>query len=75
MQQPSVYLDEPDIARLKPLAERERRSQAKLIREAIRLYAEQERPGREPALAGVARGPGGSIADLTQEDMLEGFGE
>jgi len=45
-----------------------------VIRRAIRVY-QPERPGdRDFALVGVAEGPGGSVADLTEEELLDGFG-
>jgi hypothetical protein len=74
MQKTSVYLTDEEITRLASLAKREGTSQAEVIRRAIRVY-QPERPGdRDFALVGVAEGPGGSVADLTEEELLEGFG-
>lgn len=34
-----------------------------------------KKPDRNFALAGCADGPGGSVADIPEEELLEGFGE
>jgi hypothetical protein len=70
----SVYLNADEIARLATLAEREGASQAEVIRRAIRLYEPQRRGDRNFSLAGSADGPGGSVADLNEDELLEGFG-
>jgi hypothetical protein len=70
----SVYLNADEIARLASLAEREGTSQAEVIRRAIRLYEPQRRGDRNFSLAGSADGPGGSVADLNDDELLEGFG-
>jgi hypothetical protein len=70
----SVYLSDDETARLAALAKREGASQAELIRRAIRTYV-PERPGdRNFSLIGSAEGPGDSVADLTEVDLLKGFG-
>jgi len=70
----SVYLSDEEIARLAALAEREGTSQADVIRRAIRTY-EPERPGdRNFAIIAVADGPGDSVADIPDEELLQGFG-
>ena len=74
MQKTSVYLTDEEVARLARLADREGRSQAEIIRRAIRQY-EPDRPGdRGFALLQVADGPGGSIADVPEAELLDGFG-
>jgi predicted DNA-binding protein len=75
VQKTSVYLTDEEVARLGRLAKREGTSQAEVIRRAIRLYQPQRRGDRDFALAGVADGPGGSIAGISEEDLLRGFGE
>jgi len=70
----SVYLNEEEIARLAKLAHQEGTSQAEVIRRAIRAYEPQRRGDRDFAMSGVAEGPGGSVADLSEEELLEGFG-
>jgi len=74
MHKTSVYLSEEEISQLAKLAKREGTSQAEVIRRAIRLYRPEQRGDRDFALAGVADGPGGSIADLSDEELLDGFG-
>ncbi|HTV12740.1 MAG TPA: CopG family transcriptional regulator [Acidimicrobiales bacterium] len=74
MQKTSVYLSPEEIARLATLAEREGTSQAEVIRRAIRFYEPERHGDRNFALIGSADGPGGSIADLNEDDLLEGFG-
>ena len=74
MHKSSVYLTDKEVARLARLADREGISQAEIIRRAIRQYAPQERRDRRFALMAVADGPGGSIADVAESDLLEGFG-
>jgi Ribbon-helix-helix protein, copG family len=70
----SVYLSAEEIARLATLAKREGTSQAEVIRRAIRVYEPERRGDREFSIVGVAEGPGGSVADLTDDELLEGFG-
>jgi predicted transcriptional regulator len=70
----SVYLSAEEIARLATLAERESTSQAEVIRRAIKQYEPERHGDRNFSLVGIAEGPGGSVADLTDEALLEGFG-
>lgn len=74
MHKTSVYLSPEEIARLATLAKREGTSQAEVIRRAIRLYEPERRGDRDFALAGSGDGPGDSLADLSEDDLLEGFG-
>lgn len=73
MRKTSVYLTLEETRGLAVLAEREGTSQAEIIRRAINAYA-RERRDRNFAVAGVAAGPGGSVADLPEGELLEGFG-
>jgi len=57
------------------LADREGTSQAEVIRRAIRLYEPERKGDRNFALIGIANGPGGSIADVPEDELLEGFGD
>lgn len=75
MHKTSVYLNPEEIARLASLADREGTSQAEVIRRAIRLYEPERKGDRNFALIGVADGPGGSIADVPEDELLEGFGD
>jgi predicted transcriptional regulator len=74
MQKTSVYLSDDEIARLASLAKREGTSQAEVIRRAIRVYQPESRGDRNFSLVGVAEGPGDSVADLTEDELLDGFG-
>jgi hypothetical protein len=70
----SVYLTEREARLLAAAAAREGRPQAEIIRDAIAAYALASRGDRDFALAGSGEGPGGSIADVPEEELLEGFG-
>jgi hypothetical protein len=56
------------------LAEREGISQASLLRKALRAYVPAPRGSRTFALDGVGEGPGGSVANVDEKTLLEGFG-
>lgn len=74
MRKTSVYLDDADARRLAMIAEVEGESQAAVLRKAIRSYVPRPRGERRFALDGVGEGPGGSVADLDERVLLEGFG-
>ena len=74
MQKTSVYLGDDEVARLAALAQREGTSQAEVIRRAIRTYQPESAGDRNFSLVGVADGPGDSVADILEEELLEGFG-
>ena len=75
MRKTSVYLSEEERRRLAELARQEGVPQAKVIREAISAYEGRRVADRDFRLAGVAEGPGDSIADIPEEELLAGFGE
>lgn len=75
MKKTSVYLDEADIGKLRRLAEREGRSQAEIIREAIGVYESRVKPDRNFALTGSWAGDGTSVADVSEEELMRGFGD
>jgi predicted transcriptional regulator len=75
MKKTSVYLEDEHAERLRQLARREGRSQAEVLRDAIMVYAERAKPDRNFVCDGIAEGPGGSIADIPEEELLKGFGE
>jgi predicted transcriptional regulator len=70
----SVYLDERIRRRLARLARQERTTQAEVIRRAIERYVPESGADRNFAGAGVAEGPGNSVADVPEEELLAGFG-
>lgn len=74
MRKTSVYLDDEDARRLAALAEMEGESQSEVLRKAIRSYVPRPRGQRRFALDGAGEGPGGSIADIDEDVLLEGFG-
>lgn len=74
MQKTSVYLSAEEAARLATLAERERTSRAEVIRRAIRSYEPSVRGDRNFAVVGSGEGPGDSVADHTDDELLDGFG-
>ena len=45
-----------------------------MIRRALRTYEPERRGDRNFMLVGCADGPGGSVADIPEEELLEGFG-
>jgi hypothetical protein len=74
MRKTSVYLDEADARRLAQLAELEGMSQSSWLRKVIRTYAPAGRGERTFALDGAGEGPGDSIADIDDRDLMAGFG-
>lgn len=74
MNKTSVYLSTEEAARLASLADREGTSQAEIIRRAIRTYAPERRTDRNFSLARASTGPGDSVADLTDAELMDGFG-
>ncbi len=75
MRKTSVYLDEDQAKRLAGLAQQEGRPQAEILREAVATYQPRPSQDRDFAMAGSGRGDGSSIADVPEEEQLEGFGE
>jgi hypothetical protein len=67
-------LTDDESARLAALADREGTSQAAVLRRAIQRYEPDKRGDREFAVIGSGDGPGGSVADIPEEELLEGLG-
>lgn len=74
MRKTSVYLSEAEAAQLRQLAEALGRPQSQIIREAIASYARSVGRDRRFALARAGAGPGGTVADVAEEVLLDGFG-
>jgi hypothetical protein len=74
MKKTSLYLDDGDVERVRRLAQREGRSQADVVRAALAAYESQLVAQRQFSLTGSAEGDGQSVADLPEEDLLQGFG-
>lgn len=68
----TVYLPVAEYERLKVLAEKEGRSAAELIREAVAEYAQRRAGAARPRSIGIFRGD----ADLSERtnELLTGFG-
>ena len=75
MKKTSVYLTEAEADTLRVLAEREGRSQAAVLREALSIYDERSVPDRDFEMEGIFDGDGTSIADVPDEELMKGFGE
>jgi predicted DNA-binding protein len=74
MKKTSIYLEDVDVQRLRRLAERTGRSQATIVREAIEAYELHMKPDRAFALTASGSGDGRSVADISKEELFEGFG-
>ncbi len=70
-----VNLDD-DVHWLRDVADTLGRTEEDVIRAAVRHYIGASRRPRRFALKAAGRGPGGSIADIPEEEeLLKGFGE
>ena len=69
----TVYLGAADYNRLKALAEREGRSTAELVREAVREYARRHAGETRPRSIGALRTSDPALSQKTDE-LLAGFG-
>jgi hypothetical protein len=74
MDKTSVYLTQGERRRLAWLASAEGVSQAEIVRRAIAAYEPRPASDRRFELAGSFDGPGTSVADELEEDLLAGFG-
>ena len=75
MKKTSLYLSDDAVKRLRRLAQLEHTSQAEIVRRAIASYVPRGGGDRDFALFGSGKGPGGSVADIPDEELLKGFGE
>lgn len=75
MRKTSVYLAESQARRLARIARDEQRSQAEVLRDAIDRYEPRANTSRDFAVDGCVTGPGDSIADHDERELLHGFGE
>lgn len=75
MKKTSVYLTDEEVDILRRLAEREGKSQATVLREALAAYDERSGPDREFAVFESGEGDGRSVADIPEEELMRGFGE
>lgn len=70
----SVYLSDELAERLAQLARTSGRSQAEILRAAVAAYNPPMADDRDFALDGCVTGAGGSVADLSEAELLRGFG-
>ena len=75
MKKTSLYLDDADAERLQRLARREGRSQAEIVRLAIAAYESHLTPDRNFVLTASGAGDGRSVAEIPDDELLEGFGD
>ena len=74
MKKSSLYLSEEQVAKLRRISAAERRSQAEVIRAAIDAYPDVS-AGRSFRAFAVGPGEGDAIAEIPEEELLEGFGD
>ena len=70
-----IELNEDEIVWLREAADMLGRSEEEVILVAVRRYIGASKRPCKLAIDGVGRGPGGSIADIPDEELLKGFGE
>ncbi len=70
-----MYLTPRERDRLQRLSRELGRSQAEIIREAILQYEPGPPADRNFAVFNSGVGDGRSVADIPEEELLEGFGE
>ena len=69
----TVYLEEDVVVALRHRAETEKRSQAEIIREAIRRYIEDTNSSRRPPISGLGKYRSGrsDVAERAEELLRE----
>ncbi len=75
MKKTSIYLTDREVERLAHLSERTGRSQSELVREAVSHYDPRPPRDRNFKSMGAGEGPGDSVADYSEDELLRGFGE
>ncbi len=75
MKQYTIMLDEEQVERLKRMAATEMKTEDQFIADLIKRYAVESGHERVFAMEGIVEGPGGSFADIPEEEYLKGFGE
>jgi hypothetical protein len=74
MKKTSLYLTDAEVKRLRWLARQENTSQAEIVRRAILRYVPEGGRDRNFAMFNSGKGDGLSVADIPEEELLEGFG-
>jgi hypothetical protein len=75
MKQYTITLDDEQVERLKRMAETEMKSEDQLIADIIKRYAVESGYERVFAIDGIVHGPGGSVAEIPDDELMTGFGE
>jgi predicted DNA-binding protein len=71
----TIMLDDEQVERLKRMAETEMKTEDQLLRDIIKRYAVERGHERVFAMDGAGRGPGRSVADVPEDELMKGFGE
>ncbi|MDP9343142.1 MAG: ribbon-helix-helix domain-containing protein [Actinomycetota bacterium] len=74
MKKTSLYLNDAEVERLRRLARLEHTSQAEIVRRAIARYVPDGPADRNFALFNSGEGDGRSVADISDDELFEGFG-
>jgi hypothetical protein len=74
MRKTSVYLSDELAERLARISRETGRSQADVLRAAVASYQPPSPSDRAFALDGCVKGDGSSVADLSEDELLRGFG-
>ncbi len=74
MNKTSVYLTDAERRHLAWVAKVEKRSQSEVIREAIARYQPRPEFDRDFECFNSGVGPGDSVADYDEDELLMGFG-
>jgi hypothetical protein len=75
MKQLTITLDDEQAERLERIAKTEMKSEEQLLLDILRRYAVDSGHERVFAMDGIVHGPGGSVADIPDEELMKGFGE
>jgi len=75
MQPYTVMLSEEQIERIRRMAKTVMKSEDQFLSDIIDRYAVESGQERRFAMEGIVRGPGGSVADIPDDELMKGFGE
>jgi predicted transcriptional regulator len=75
MKRYTISLDDEQAERLQRMAQTEMKTEDQVINDLIRRYAVESGHERTFAMEAAGRGPGGSVADIPDDELMRGFGE
>src|SRR4051794_35942679 len=75
MKRYTISLDDEQVERLQRMAHTEMKTEDQLLSDRINRYAVESGHGRCFAMEAAGRGPGGSVADISDDELMRGFGE